>query len=483
MKFAKTFLILQIATLSFCCVSCGENKDEPKVTKIAVFADSQLTNTITSGATENSIPYFKQHLELAKKENVDVIMIPGDLVNNAAVSYYLKANAIIKDVYGEDKTKWPEFVCSMGNHEWYTNDASEKEEPTAISLFKKYAHIDSNNVRKKSESPVTSQNNTSANYYKVVNGIPFVSISCTNNSGLLMYQEIEELESWFKEISELKSVKQGGPIYVAYHYPIKGLTYTFGQGGTIYSESLDNILKKYPQVVLFTGDTHFSGANERTINQVNYTNINLGSSCYSRHVSRSATMDSSQSYYNTIGSTKDQITGEAGLNYEKTPHVHFVNVDEKGNAKYTRYFSTEDSNSPKKLGLEWEICAGVKKEDFTYTNARFLDKSWANKMYGKDGLSWSVASSLSANLTTDGLNVSFPDVTDFNYCEHYKITVEGDTKKEFDFVSNYYKWEDNSHTNNFLINKSDLPIGSNYKITVKAYDYFDNLSLNYLTNQ
>lgn len=481
MKIIKPLLVLQTTLMVFCCASCG-NKDQPIATKVAVFADCQLTNTTTSGGTQYSIAYLKQHLELCKKENVDVIMIPGDLVNNAVRTYYNKVDSIIREVYGEDKSLWPEFVCSMGNHEWYTADSSEKEEPTAISLFKKYAYIDSKNVRKKSESYVPSQGETSANYYKVVNGIPFVSVSCTNNSGLLMYEEAQELTSWFNEISELPSVKQGGPIYVAYHYPIKGVTYSFGQGGMTYSETLNDILKNYPQSVVFTGDTHFAAANERTINQVDYTTINLGSSCYSRHVSRSATMESYETYYNMQGGSKDEITGEVANNFNKTPHIHIVNIDEKGNAKYNRYFSTEDPENPKKLGLEWEIPASVKKENFVYTNARFQDKTWANKMYGKDGLKWSDDAALGSNLGADGLYVSFPDVTDFHYCEHYKVVVEGDSIKNFDFVSNYYKWEDEAHTNNFLINKADLPTGSNYKITVKAYDYFDNISLNFLTN-
>lgn len=476
----KSLLIFSLFASLLAFSSCNNNEEALKPTKVAVFADSQLTDKSTGGATQYSIPFFKNHLLLCKQENVDVIMIPGDLVNNAVKSFYDKVDEIIKDVYGEDESKYPEFVCSMGNHEWYTNESSEREDPHAISLFKKRARINSKNLRKTSDSYVASQSDTSANYYKVVNGIPFISVSCTNNSGLLMDQEVKELKDWLKEISNLKSVKIGGPIYVGYHYPIKDLTYSFGQGALIYSQTIDDILKDYPQVVLFTGDTHFAASNERTINQVNYTNINLGSSCYSRHVSYSPLMGKTECYYNTSGTSKDSITGEVANNYNKTPHIHIIDIDKDGNAKYNRYFSTDDPTKPTKLGLEWEIRAGIKKDDFKYTSDRYFNKEWANLMYSRDGLTWNDDAHVTFTQGADESVVTFPDVIDYHYCEHYRVTIKGDSEKHYDFVTNYYKWEENPHTNNFIIKNNDLPTGNNFSITVKAYDFFDNVSLNQL---
>lgn len=472
--------LLAISAMLMVFSSC-DNKNKVKATKIAVFADCQLTDKLASGATEYSLPYFKNHLELCKQEDVDVIVIPGDLVNNAVETFYKKVNSIIKEVYGEDESKLPEFVYSMGNHEWYTNESSEKEDPKAIKLFKKYARIDSPNLVKQSESYVVNQDNTSANYYKVINGIPFVSVSCTNNSGMLLSDEISELESWFNEISKLKSVKNGGPIYVAYHYPIQDLTYSYGQGASRYSESIDNILSKYPQVVLFTGDSHFSAVNERTINQVNYTNINVGSSCYSRHVSYGANRKYDEHYYNMKGTTKDQMIGEVAENYNRTPHIHIIDVDEKGNAIYNRYFTTEDPKNPTKLGLTWEIPANITKDKFIYTNARFNDKTWANKMYGKDGLIWNEGTELKVQKGTEQTQIVFPDVTDFHYCEHYLVEITGESTNKYDFVSNYYKWETEPHINHFAINNFDLPTGTSFDVKITAFDYFDNPSLNNLT--
>lgn len=471
--YALPFLVLTSLTT-------GCSKYSFKYTKIAVFADNQLTNNVTTGSVGFAIPFLRNHLKLCKEQNVDVIMIPGDLVNNAIEEYYQVFEDLLKEVYGTDESKYPEFVYSMGNHEWYTK--TEDISSSAVTLFKKHARIETKALKKESESPVPSQNNkTAANYYKVINGIPFIAISSSNSSGMISSDSEEEIASWLKDINKLPSVKAGGPIFVASHYAIENVSYTHGQGALAYSYDINKLFENYPQAVIFTGDTHFSGVNERTINQVDYTNINLGSSSYTRHVSRSATMKSYDTYYNIDGTkNKDTLVGDVSENYNKTPTIHIVEVKNNGDTTYNRYFSTEEATSPKHLGLEWTIPAKVSKETFIYTNERFKNVEWAKKMYGADGLSWLDNSEVTYVKTSTGIKVSFPDVKDFNYCEHYKVIVKGTTTQEFDFVSHYYKWEDNSHEYNFEIKNDDLPGGDNFEIEVKAYDYFDNVSINSL---
>lgn len=469
--------------LVFSISGCSSKTETIKATKIAVFADNQITVGTSGGATAYSMPFLRNHLKLCKEQNVDVIMISGDLVNNAVAGYYQNVFEQFEDVYGTDESKYPEIVCTMGNHEWYTNESSEKLDHTAVETFMEYARIYTSSLRAKSTFNIAEQTSgIGTDYYKVINGIPFVSISGSNSSGMLTYPEEKELKQWFTDISEMDTVKNGCPIFVSYHYAIKDLTYTFGQGSTSNSESLDNILKKYPQVIVFSGDTHFPGANERTINQVDYTDINIGSSCYSRHTNRSGTMKSTECYYNidNAGSGKDTLVGDVAVDYNRTPHIHIVEVDEKGNTTINRYFSNENPANPKHLSIEWKIPSGVKKSDFVYTNARFKDKSWANKMYGKDGLKWEDSSTCEYSYGGGTLDVSFPDVTDYNYCEHYRVSVTADKTKDFDFVSHYYKWEDQAHEYNFEILEKDLPDGEIKEVKVTAYDFFDNPSINNL---
>lgn len=481
MKVKKIIGVIPFLAISVFVTGCNNKEFKFTPTKVAVFADNQLVSYTTSGNTANAIPFLKYHLKMCKAENVDVIMIPGDLTNNAVESYYGVFETALKEVYGDDQSQYPEFVYSMGNHEWW--DTSENITSNCIELFNKHARVNTKNLVKSSESVVAAAGNSkAANYYKVINGIPFVAISGSNASGFIDYSSQDEIKSWMKDISKLPSVKAGGPIFMGYHYAMKD-TYTFGQGSSELSSYLDNIIKDYPQVVLFSGDTHFAGANERTINQVNYTTINLGSSSYTRHVCRSATMKSYEVFYNIAkgNSSKDVLDGDVAVNMNNTPHIHIVNIDENGNTNFKRYFSAFDPVNARQLGMEWNIPAHITKDKFTYTNDRFENTEWAEKLYGKKGLEWADGAKATSSYNGTELTVKFPDVIDFNYCEHYRVLVTGkDETLHYDFVSHYYKWEELAHNYTFKIADDDLPAGTEFTVKVEAYDFFDNVSLNSL---
>lgn len=471
----RRLLLITPCLFSLLSVSCSNNEDEPKETHIAVFADNQI-----APASTRYQDYLLNHLKLCKAKNVDVIMIPGDLVNNAIAEDYQYFENDLKEVYGEDETTYPEIVYTMGNHEWW--DTSEGRDPNAVKLYYRHARIETDKLRRKTEmSPDEKGRYTYGNFYKVVNGIPFFSISGENDSGLISSFLAEEIKDWLKEASELPSIKNGGPIFFSYHYAFPNVTYSFGQGSIARTQELYNIIKDYPQIILFSGDTHFAGVNERTINQVDFTDINLGSSSYSRHVSRSVTMEDYEQFenINKNSMSKDLLTGEVAVNYDRTPHIHFVDVDEKGNTTINRYFSTNDPEKPKHLGLEWSIPAFSNKDNFVYTSKRYENKEWGNKMYNQDGLSWANEATMDYSISGQKITVSFPDVTDYNCCEHYRIKVTSslDEVSKYDFVSHYYKYEDNAHDYNFEVTTTYSSIK---KVEVYAYDFFDNVSINHL---
>ena len=475
----KKILLIPLMLLPLCLNGCKKrNKSVFEETVIAVFADNQLHNN-----TPKYTGYLKNHLALCKQNGVDVIMIPGDLVNNAMAYQYTIFEDVLKETYGEDENDYPEFVYTMGNHEWYSAD--EREDENAVHLFNKHARIDTNNLTQRTvQTTATKDSSIYGNYYKVINGIPFIGISGENANGILGYTLRDEITSWLQDISKLPSVKAGGPIFMAYHYAFPNVTYSFGQGSTTYSSILYDLIKDYPQIILFSGDTHYSGVNERTINQVDFTDINLGSSSYSRHVSRSVTMKKDEFFENIQknSSGKDVMTGPVAEGYDKTPHIHFVKVDDKGNTTINRYFSTTDSNNPIHLGLEWKIPVHSNKDNFVYTSNRYENKEWANTMYGKDGLSWAADAQLSFRLSAENLVVNFPDVSDYHYCEHYriKVTSNEDIIKQFDFISHYYKYDLSPHENEFTI--ENIGFESIKKVEVYAYDFFDNISINHLEN-
>ena len=472
--FLLPFTLLPLISLTSC-----DKKNICNETKIAVFADVQLNNSNT-GIVSNSYSYLRNHLALCKENNVDVIMISGDLVNNAYSNYYDLYEEILQSVYGKDEKQYPEFVYTMGNHEWYASD--ERQDEMAVYYYNKHARINTDALVKRSiHKTDTRDASYYGNFYKVINGIPFMSISTENLSGSISYKLREEIKSWLDEISQLKSVKNGGPIFVSYHYAFEEVTYSFGQGGTTNSQILYNLLKDYPQVILFSGDTHFSGVNERTINQVDFTDINLGSSSYTRHVERSCLMDKYDTYYNIESSngSKDLLTGQVSERIDETPHIHFVDVKSNGDTYINRYFSTNDSTNPTHIGMEWKIPVKSNKDNFIYTSDRYGNKDWAYKLYGKEGLEWDDSSTLSYNYSNNKLFVQFPDVTDYNACEHYRIKIySGEDMVKYDVVSQYINYDSEPHFYNYEID--DVGFDAIDKIEVYAYDFFDNVSTNYL---
>ena len=144
-------------------------KVETKV-KFAIFADVQLCapeagdgKVANLGETANSPLALEQHLTYIKNEGINVVLMNGDVTNQANENYYNYFESIATKVFGADKSVWPEFVWNMGNHEWWagtTEDDPRNGDPTnytlpqsainSVKLFNEHARIESDNLADKS---------------------------------------------------------------------------------------------------------------------------------------------------------------------------------------------------------------------------------------------------------------------------------------------------------------------------------------------
>ena len=457
--------------------------------KIAVFADVQLCAKENgdgyygnAGNTVHAYISLKNHFALCKQEGVDVILMNGDIVNNAVTHYYDLFEEALQSVYGNDESLYPEIIYNMGNHEWW--DLSEHETADAVTLFKEHARINTSSLRKQSNVKYyLKDSETIPTYYKVKDGVPFLVVSGENSAGQINDELKGEIQTWLNEISQLESVRDGGPIYVLYHCPLH-TTLTHGNNATWCAEPLENLLKDYPQAIVFTGDTHYSGVNERAINQVNFTTINIGSSSYSRMDKMSATMTQDEHFYNMKikgGKTSDELIGDVNYRHEYTPTIHLMNNYDNLDTTIDRYFSTDDKTSPIHINQTWEIPRGSNKSNFKFTNERFSSVYSARALYGADGVSWSNSAQVKFGVKNGKMTVIVPNTIQYHYTEHFKIDVTGSSNtKTYDVVGNYYRYDLEPEDMYFFL--EDLPTGDNYSIKVTAYDYFDNPSLNYLTS-
>ena len=458
--------------------------------KTAVFADIQLCYkengsgyTGNAGSVVHAYLALKNHLAFCKAQDVDVILMNGDITNNAVEKYYELYESAFTSVYGTDESQYPEIVWNMGNHEWW--DIYEHETAEAVSMFKEHARIQTDNLVRQSEVKFSlDDQETLPTYYKVINGVPFLAISGENSNGEIGSAMQSELSSWLREISELPSVQNGGPIYVAYHYALS-TSLTHGNGSLPqYCGVLEELLEEYPTAIVFTGDTHYSGVNERAINQVDFTTINIGSSSYSRMDKMSASMGADEHFYNMAvrgSKASDIMVGNAQYKYEYTPTIHIMNSMDNQSTVINRYFSADDANDAVKLNGAWTIPAYSSPDNFEYTNDRIGNTEYAHSLYGANGVSWADDAQVSFGVNNGQMTVRFPDTNEYHYTEHFKIDVTGSTTKTYDVVSNYYKYSNEKENLYFIL--EDLPaMGSGYSVKVTAYDYFDNPSLNYLTS-
>ena len=456
--------------------------------KTAVFADIQLCYKekgdgfkANVGSTAHAYLSLRNHFELCKEQGVDVIFMNGDITNEAVEKYYQLYEDTFEEVYGTDESQYPEIIWNMGNHEWWAFSGGESAE--AVTMFKRYARIETPNlVAKSNVKYYLNESETLPTYYKVVNGVPFIAISGENSNGKVGTEMAAEIASWLQDISNLPSVQNGGPIYVAYHYALS-TTLTHGNGSLATASVVEELFADYPQAIIFTGDTHYPGVNERSINQVNFTTINIGSSSYSRMDKMSATMEDGEHYYNMVysgGKTSDIATGNANFKYEYTPTIHFMETMNDESTIINRYFSTDDKTAPIHINGAWTIPAHSSPSNFEYTNNRFENTNYASGLYGASGVSWANNAEVKFGVKDGKMTVHFPDTNEYHYTEHFKIEVTGNSTKTYDVVSNYYKY--NTTPENLYFILDEIPAGSSYSVKVTAYDYFDNPSLNYLTS-
>ncbi|MCQ2815239.1 MAG: metallophosphoesterase [Bacilli bacterium] len=465
--------------------------DPKSALKFAIFADVQLCNDTkipgeaetNLGGTTNAGLALTSHLQYCKDNDIKLIVMNGDITNQANTYYYDYFERILKSVYGTNEANYPEFVWNMGNHEWWWGTTEQEPEfntNDAVALFKSHARISSPNLIRESAVKYPRNNNSTVpTYYKVINGIPFLNISGINSNGTISTELYTELENWLNEIKQIDSVKKGGPIFVEYHYALS-TSMTHGQGQGPDSVTLETLLADTPNAVVFTGDTHYPGINERSINQVNFTTINLGSSSYSRMPQKSAVV--CDGYYNIDGNgskISDKMLDNVNFDYAYTPTIQVVDVSEDHSFTVDKYF-TDIENPARKVGETWRIPAIKSKANFTYTNDRFQNQKASEDLYGAKGLSWETTDEVrfGVDKVNNQMTVLFPDVSKYHFCEHYKITVNG--SKSYDVVSNYYKYCETKQDNYYIL--KDIPVAENYSVKVEAYDFFDNVSLNALTS-
>lgn len=176
--------------------------------------------------------------------NMNAIVIVGDLTDNGSREEYNS----FKKILDKNKKKETILVASMGNHEQNT--------PSEFSL------VTGSKPREN----------------LIINGYHFITVSPRLSENTYGGNKYDLDELWMKEQLEYASLEDVyKPIFVFIHHGIKNTAYGTEQW---YTEDFTKLFNDYPQVIQFSGHSHYPLNSPKSIYQKNFTSINTSTTSY-----------------------------------------------------------------------------------------------------------------------------------------------------------------------------------------------------------
>ncbi len=179
-------------------------------------------------------------------KGLDAVLVAGDMTESGKAEEY----EVYRDLTAECVKEGTELLTVMGNHE-HIEYRDTKNPQKAIEVFREYVSDE-------------------VDFHKVIGGYHFIGVSYDDNGK----EEFKTKLEWLR--AELdKAVADTGdkPVFVMQH-PHPALTVY----GSVNWANMDIrvVLKDYPQVVDFSGHSHYAANDPRSIHQSTFTAIGCG---------------------------------------------------------------------------------------------------------------------------------------------------------------------------------------------------------------
>lgn len=339
-------------------------------------------------------------------KGLDAFAVAGDFTNKGAPEQYEAFNKTCSENLRADTQR---IVCA-GNHEYIMYEDSDRTEGARV--FEKY---------------IGSLNN-----HYVINGYHFISVSYDDKVETYLKSGV-----WLKKELD-KAVADTGdkPIFVFQH-PAPFLTV---YGSVKWGDpTISAILSSYPQVVDFSGHSHYPINDPRSIWQGTFTALGCGTLAY-------------------FETELDTIAGNFPGDVEQAAQFYFVEADKDGNLRIKAYDLLTNQ-----FLVEYYL-TGLAQKNYPYSFRNLCRLDSAPVFKARDGMSTSLNENGETVLSFDGAKDRF--VT-----ESYKLTVSQGLKKVFEdnFSGKYmYLFEDDKYS----INLGKLESGKKYTVTLYALNAF-----------
>ena len=387
------------------------------IIKLGIISDFQLNDK-----KNNYERNLKKTLEKMKSENVDAILMAGDIVDTGYQEEYDKYKSILNSVYTDSNTK-PYIFEIMGNHEYYTTKKRkigydlEKNIKIFRENFDKYPF-----------------------YHAKINQFHFIFWSMQNYDNKFEYKVHTGWIEKHIKLAQNDLNKEGDPIFVITHAPAKLTVYGSEEDSGSITEF--DVFKKYENVFVISGHSHRSLRHERSIWQQEFTAINTQAIAYAAL---------SYNFTNSSDVVDKSIDSYMGF---------IANLD-KQKIEIKRYFFHVDKEIS-----SWTVNFPLKKENFNYTvEQRKMD-------YGVPYI-WN--NTIDLTKTSNGYQVKFYHAF-HNLAIHsyiFKYVDTSNKNKEIQIYGDYYLHDykvNNTEPKYFTV--SDIDINKEYSLT--AIDFFLN---------
>lgn len=346
------------------------------------------------------------------KPALDAIFICGDLTDYGLSTQYDDLSDLLND-----KTLLPAnlpIYILMGNHDNYGD-------PDGTSYLKLGQPL---------------------HQFIDIKGYPFITISTrgTANSGISNHDD-EAYNFLSEKLAFANENYPGKPIFVFTHIPPENTVYGSDSWG---NSKLYEIMSKYPQVVAFSGHTHFPIGDPRSISQVTFTAINDGSTTYSELAE---------------GEVSDGLwpTG-----YDLVTEAAVVNLDENHNVIVERW-NTADNEE---ILPKWEINAPHDGTNFKY-------KDWK----GGDSPEFSADADIQVREDIESCLVTFKQAKDDEVVQKYRVEIvdQKETISKYEIFSGFFL--NSKMPESLSVSFDGLPAGKELYARITAIDSYGNESV------
>lgn len=337
--------------------------------------------------------------------NFDAMMVAGDFSGGGAEKQYV----MYKKITEEKLRPETKLLTVIGNHEFI--DYRDVDATVGYTVYKKY---------------ISEEMDTDV----VINGYHFIGVAYDDNG-----KTFKTKLSWLKErLDNATAENPEMPVFVYQHpHPFLTVYGSVNWGDT----DLRKVLNKYPQVIDFSGHSHYCPADPRSVWQGAFTAVGCGS------------LAALMGNLNYIEGDKD-APGKSGSAW-------VVEADSKGNVLMKLYDIENRQFFP---GVQYFFTGLHKKNKRTY--------NW-HKLKSLDTAPvFTSGAKVKGAVNEEGETViSFPDAKGFYPAENYKITVIDKNKKcvfAKTVISDYVRANENDV--NVIIGKLN---GGEYTVKITAY--------------